>query len=75
MNSTAGIGLVILVAGVVFLVLGMNATESFSEEVREAWTGHYSDRTTWYIVLGIVGIAAGGLMVFLGLRGRHHHAV
>jgi len=54
------LGLAILAAGIVLLVLGVQATDSLSEEVRQEVTGDYSDETTWFLVAGIAGIVVGG---------------
>ncbi|MFW5799158.1 MAG: DUF3185 family protein [Planctomycetota bacterium] len=56
----------ILVAGVVLLVLGLNATDTFGEEVRQEFTGEYSDQTVWYIVGGSAGIVVGGGLAVFG---------
>lgn len=59
------LGFVILVIGVVFLVVGLNATLSLTEKVVEGVSGRYSDNTTWYIIGGILLILGGGTIVFL----------
>lgn len=62
------IGLLILAAGVVFLVLGINASQSMEEELRSEFLGEYSNETIWYIAGGVVCIVAGGALALLGLR-------
>jgi hypothetical protein len=55
------IGLIALVAGVILVILGINASDSFASEVSEFFTGNPTDRAIWYLlggaVLGVVGIA------------------
>jgi hypothetical protein len=68
MSTNLIIGLVLLAAGIGLLVMGMNATHSIGEQASETFTGHYSDKTTWYIIGGIIGIVAGGGLAFLSAR-------
>ncbi len=72
MRAQLWIGLLLVVAGIVLLVLGINATQSTGEELRETWTGHYSDRTTWYLIIGVAGIVIGGILAILGARKPRH---
>lgn len=62
------VGLVILAAGIVVLIMGLNASDSAGEQIREGITGHYSDKTTWFIVGGIVAIVAGAALAAFGGR-------
>jgi hypothetical protein len=68
MSPARILGIIVAVAGIVLLIMGMNATEAVGEKVRESVTGHYSDRTTWFIVGGIVAIVGGALTAMLGDR-------
>ena len=58
MNRRA-MGIALLVGGVILLVFGLNASESFASEVSEVFTGSPTDRSIWMIVLGSVTAAAG----------------
>jgi ABC-type dipeptide/oligopeptide/nickel transport system permease subunit len=60
------IGMGLLAAGVVFLVLGLQATDELGEEVARELTGEYSDDTQWKIIGGIVGIVIGGGLALFG---------
>lgn len=51
----------LLVAGIVFLISGINAHASFASNATEAITGAPSDKSIWFIVLGVIGIIVGGL--------------
>jgi len=71
MKAAQLIGLLLLEAGIVFLVLGINATQSMKEELRSEFLGEYSSETVWYIAGGVVCILVGGVLALLGLRRSH----
>jgi hypothetical protein len=56
-----------LVAGLILLGFGLNASDAPMEQLSETFTGRYSDNTMWYLVGG--GAAAFGGLVLL-LMGR-----
>lgn len=62
MNTRRAIGIALLVGGVVLLVFGLNASQSFASDVSEAFTGSPTDRSMWLLVSGAVAVVAGGLM-------------
>jgi LPXTG-motif cell wall-anchored protein len=62
------LGFAFFVIGVVLLIFGMNASDSVSEKVVEGVTGHFSDKTTFYIIGGIVGIILGLGLFFSTFR-------
>lgn len=55
------ISLTILVVGVVLLIFGINAHDSIVSNAKEIVTGTPTDKSMWFIILGIVGIIIGGL--------------
>ncbi len=55
MTTYRGIGVALAIAGVVFLVMGLGATDSAIERVSETLTGKYTDQTVWYIAGGLRG--------------------
>lgn len=64
MTKIAGIAL--LAVGVILLVMGLNASDSFSSEVSEAFRGTPTDRSIW-MILGGAAAGAGGLgLLFFG---------
>jgi drug/metabolite transporter (DMT)-like permease len=65
------LGVVLLVAGVVLLIMGINASHSMADRVSDTFTGRFTDRTTWYIVGGIASGIVGLLMVLFGIRGKN----
>jgi hypothetical protein len=62
-------GIVLLVVGVVLVIIGVNASDSFADRVSDAFTGRFTDRTMWYLLGGAAAALLGFLMLFKG-RGR-----
>ncbi len=63
-------GVVLAVVGVVMLLYGVNASHSMADQLHGAWTGRFTERTTWYIIGGIALCVAGGLTAAFGGRGK-----
>jgi hypothetical protein len=64
MSSQRLLGLLILIVGIVIFILGINATHAFNEKIASSIEGHYSNKTTWYILSGIVCIVIGTALTF-----------
>lgn len=64
MSQNRIIAIVLLVIGAIALYFGFNATSAPTEEISEALTGQYSDRTMLYLICGAVAVVA-GLAMFL----------
>lgn len=68
MNNSRLLGVVLLVAGAILLVMGLNASDSVADRFSKFFTGHFTDATVWFIVGGAVaGIVGLSLLTF----GRH----
>ncbi|MGB5245976.1 MAG: DUF3185 family protein [Woeseia sp.] len=63
MNQNKIIAVVLLVAGAVALFFGINAANAPMEEMSEALTGQYSDRTMIYLIGGAAAAIAGFFML------------
>ena len=63
MNQNKMIGIVLLVVGAIALYFGLTATTAPMEEVSEALTGRYTDRTMFYLIGGAVAGIAGLVML------------
>ncbi|MFU8820320.1 MAG: DUF3185 family protein [Gammaproteobacteria bacterium] len=61
-----GVGL--LVAGVILLFMGWNASESLAENVHEQLTGRFTAETTRYLVGGGLAAVVGLLLLMFGVR-------
>lgn len=62
--------LALLAGGVVLLILGFNATNSFGSDVSRFFTGSPTDKAVWMliggavaVVVGLVGTLRGGKLV------------
>jgi LPXTG-motif cell wall-anchored protein len=53
-----------LIIGIILLVYGLDASNSFSSSVSNAVTGSPTNKSIWLIVLGVVGILSGGFGLF-----------
>jgi len=53
------ISLALLVGGVVFIVIGVSATNSFSSDVSKFFTGSPTDKAVWMLIGGVVAALIG----------------
>lgn len=68
MNPNRMGGIVLMVVGVVLFIVGMNASESFADQWSEFFTGHFTDKTVWTMLGGVVLTVVGMTMAFAGGR-------
>jgi hypothetical protein len=59
MNTNKLISLAILAGGIVLVVFGVAATNSFSSDVSRFFTGSPTDKAIWMIIGGIIAIIVG----------------
>ncbi len=73
MTTQRIVGIVLLVLGAILLVVGLNATDSFADQLSNTFTGKWTDSTAWYIFggpgLGLLGL----LVVIVGRRDKAAH--
>jgi hypothetical protein len=62
------LGIVLLVVGVILLVFGINASESFASDVKEFFEGTPTDRSIWFLIGGAVAIVVGLVLMLAGGR-------
>jgi Protein of unknown function (DUF3185) len=62
------VSLALLVGGVVLIVLGTQATNSFSSDVSRFFTGSPTDKAVWMLVGGAVATVAGLVGLTMTLR-------
>ena len=65
------IGTVLLMAGAALLYFGFQASQGIDEQMFEAFSGHFTDSTTWYLVGGVAASLSGLLLI---LDRPAHHA-
>jgi len=53
------VSLVILAAGIVLVIYGVAATESFSSDISRFFTGTPTDKAIWMLIGGVVAIIIG----------------
>ena len=53
------VSLILLVGGVVLIVIGINATNSFGSDVSRFFTGSPTDKAIWTLIGGIVAAVIG----------------
>lgn len=66
MNKIVPIAL--LVGGIVFIILGFNATNSFSSDVSRFFTGSPTDKAVWMLIGGSVAAVVGLAMLWRAPR-------
>jgi hypothetical protein len=55
------ISIALLVGGIVLIVFGVSATNSFSSDVSRFFTGSPTDKAVWLLIGGIVAVTLGGV--------------
>jgi hypothetical protein len=63
------VSLALLVGGVVLMIIGINATNSFSSDVSRFFTGSPTDKAVWMLIGGTVAAVIG---LVATLRGGKH---
>ena len=53
------VSLALLVGGVLLIVIGINATNSFSSDVSRFFTGSPTDKAVWFLIGGSVAAVVG----------------
>jgi hypothetical protein len=53
------VSLALLAGGVVLMIFGINATNSFSSDVSRFFTGSPTDKAVWMLIGGIVATVVG----------------
>lgn len=54
-----GMSVALLVVGIVLIVWGVSASESFSSDVSRVFTGSPTDKAVWLLIGGIVAAIVG----------------
>ena len=62
------VSLALLVGGVVLIVIGISATNSFSSDVSRFFTGSPTDKAIWMLIGGIIAAVSGLVGTLRGWR-------
>ena len=62
------LSLAFLVGGIVLIIVGFNATHSFSSDVSRFFTGSPTDKAVWMLIGGIVAALIGLAMLWRSPR-------
>jgi hypothetical protein len=63
------ISLALLVGGVILMIIGINATDSFSSDVSRFFTGSPTDKAVWMLIGGSVAAVIGLVSTLRGSKG------
>lgn len=66
MTTNRVLALVLLVVGLILLFFAYQSSQSLGDQVTEAFTGSFTDSTTWFLILGAASAVAGVGMLFFG---------
>jgi uncharacterized membrane protein YidH (DUF202 family) len=69
MNPQRLFGVALLIGGIVLLVMGLNAMDSFGSQVSKFFTGSPTDKAVWMTIGGVVLIVLGAGAGLVPLRG------
>ncbi len=64
-------GIVLLVIGIVLFCVGMNASNSMADQVKNTFTGRFTEATSWYIFGGLAMGLFGLLITVFGPGGKN----
>jgi hypothetical protein len=62
------VSLALLIGGVVLIIIGINATNSFSSDVSRFFTGSPTDKAIWMLIGGVVAGVIGLIGVMRGSK-------
>jgi len=63
------ISLALLVGGVILMIVGINATNSFSSDVSRFFTGSPTDKAVWMLIGGSIAAVIGLVSTLRGSKG------
>ena len=66
MNTQRIVGIVLLVLGLILFIVGLNASDSFADQLSNTFTGKWTDNTAWYVYGGLGMGLLGVLIVAFG---------
>jgi len=70
MMMNRSLGLALLVAGIVLIVVGINASQSFASDVSRFFTGSPTNKSIWFLIAGVLAAIIGLFLTAGGARNR-----
>jgi ABC-type phosphate transport system permease subunit len=61
-------GIALFAVGVVLFIIGLNASDSIADRWSNFFTGHFTEKTVWYMVGGVGLAIVGSLLLVVGGR-------
>jgi hypothetical protein len=61
-------GLALFAVGIVLLIFGFNASQSFSSDVSRFFTGNPTDKSIWLLIGGAAAVMTGLVVAVRGAR-------
>ena len=68
MNKMISVGL--LIGGVVLVIFGIQAMNSFSSDISRFFTGSPTDKAVWMLIGGVVAVAIGLMGTLRGSKAK-----
>lgn len=65
-----GIAVALLIVGILLIVWGVSASESFSSDVSRFFTGSPTNKAVWFLISGIVATLVGLFGLLSGPKGK-----
>ena len=62
------VGLAVFAVGIVLLIFGFNASQSFSSDVSRFFTGNPTDKSMWLLIGGAAAVIVGLVVAIRGTR-------
>lgn len=62
------VSIVLLIGGVVLMIIGINATNSFSSDVSRFFTGSPTDKAIWMLIGGVAAAVIGLIGTLRGTK-------
>lgn len=63
-----GLSIALLAVGILLILWGVSASESFNSGVSRAFTGSPTEKAMWLLIGGVVAAVAGGYGLWRGKR-------
>lgn len=70
MHKTRILGITMSIVGAMLLIVGYRASGTPLDQLSDAFTGSYTDRTLLYLIAGFGAVVGGGLLAMFGNRSK-----